>query len=115
MRDREIHTVAVIGAGIMGIGIAQSIAEAGISVRMIDLNQQVLEQSLERIDSNLHLFEEFSLLSETPAMILSRIEIISTDKRSEGTMGCDFIVESVPEVIDTKRRVFARWINCLQR
>ena len=42
MSDREIRTVAVIGAGIMGIGIAQTFAEAGISVRMIDLNQQRL-------------------------------------------------------------------------
>jgi 3-hydroxyacyl-CoA dehydrogenase len=41
-------------------------------------------------------------------MIMSRIEIISTDKGSEGTMGCDFIVECVPEVMDIKRAVFAR-------
>ncbi len=108
MSDREIRTVAVIGAGIMGIGIAQTFAEAGISVRLIDVNQQVLEQSLARIDSNLHLFEEFSLLSETPAIIMSRIEVISSGKGSEGTMGCDFIVESVPEVMDTKRMVFER-------
>jgi len=108
MGEREIRTVAVIGAGIMGVGIVQTFAESGISVRMIDLNQQILERSLARIDSNLHLFEEFSLLSETPAMIMSRIEVISTDKGSEGTMGCDFIVECVPEVMDVKRAVFAR-------
>jgi 3-hydroxybutyryl-CoA dehydrogenase len=107
MRDGGIRTVAVIGAGIMGVGIAQTFAQAGLLVRMIDLNQQVLEQSLARVGSNLHLFEEFGLLGETPAIVMSRIEIIFADNGCEGTKGCDFIVESVPEVMDTKRRVFA--------
>jgi 3-hydroxyacyl-CoA dehydrogenase len=109
MGEREIRTVAVIGAGIMGIGIVQTFAESGLSVRMIDLNQQILERSLAKIDSNLRLFEEFSLLSETPAMIMSRIEVISTDQGSEGIMGCDFVVECVPEVIDIKKKVFERF------
>lgn len=107
MSAGEINTVAVIGAGTMGVGIAHSFAEAGISVRMIDINTQVLERSLARVDANLRLFEEFSLLKEDPSVILARIELISSDNMTEETTGCDFIVESVPEVLDIKKKVFA--------
>lgn len=106
MSAGEINTVAVIGAGTMGVGIAHSFAEAGISVRMIDINTQVLERSLARVDANLRLFEEFSLLKEDPSVILARIELISSDNMTEEATGCDFIVESVPEVLDIKKKVF---------
>lgn len=108
MHDGAINSVAVIGGGIMGVGIAQSFAGAGIGVRLFDLNQQVLEQSLARIHANLRLFEAFELVNEPPATILSRIEPVATANLAEGTTGCDFIVESVPEVLETKQRVFAQ-------
>jgi len=106
MKAGEIKTVAVIGAGTMGVGIAQSFAEAGMSVRMIDIDLQVLEQSLARVDANLRLFKEFNLLNESPSIILSRIELIPSKNMTEETTGCDFIVESVPEVMDIKRKIF---------
>jgi 3-hydroxybutyryl-CoA dehydrogenase len=108
MSDREIRTVAVIGAGIMGIGIVQSFAEAGMSVRMIARNQQRLEQSLASVDANLRLFDEFNLLREAPSVIKSRIEIIPSEDMAEVTKGCDFVLETIPEVLDTKRKVFTR-------
>lgn len=108
MSAREIKTVAVIGAGTMGVGIAQSLAEAGMSVRMIDINQQVLKRSLARVNANLRLFEEFNLLKESPAIILSRIKPIPSKNTTEEVRGCDFIVESVPEVMDLKRQIFAQ-------
>lgn len=108
MSAGESNTVAVIGAGIMGVGIVQSFAEAGMSVRMIDLNQQVLEQGLARVDDNLRLFETFNLLGETPSAVLSRIEPVATRNLAEETMGCGFVVESVPEVLDTKKKIFAQ-------
>jgi 3-hydroxyacyl-CoA dehydrogenase len=108
MSETEINTVAVIGAGIMGIGIAQSFAEAGKSVRMIARNQQRLEQSLASVEANLHLFDEFNLLREKPSVIKSRIEIIPSEDMVEVTKGCDFVLETVPEVLDTKRAIFAQ-------
>lgn len=108
MEGGAVKTVAVIGTGIMGAGIVQSFAEANISVRMIDLDRQVLKQSRARVEANLRLFEEFGLLKEPPSVILSRIEAIATRNLTAETAGCDFIVESVPEVLDTKKQVFAQ-------
>jgi 3-hydroxybutyryl-CoA dehydrogenase len=108
MSGGEINTVAVIGAGTMGIGIVQSFAEAAMSVKMIDIDQQVLERSLARVEANLRLFEEFNLLHESPSAILSRIELIPSKDLNEEVTGCDFILESVPEVMDTKKKIFAR-------
>lgn len=108
MSGGEIGTVAVIGAGTMGVGIVQCFAEAGMSVKMIDVNEQVLERSLARVGVNLHLFDEFKLLHESPSAILSRIELTPSENLTEQTMGCDFILESVPEVMDTKKKIFAQ-------
>jgi 3-hydroxyacyl-CoA dehydrogenase len=108
MSEKEIRTVAVIGAGIMGVGIVQSFAEAGLLVRMIARNPQRLEQSLASVEANLRLFDEFKLLRETPSVITSRIKIIPSEEMAEATKGCDFVLETVPEVLDTKRAIFAQ-------
>jgi len=108
MANQEIKTVAVIGAGIMGVGIVQSFAEAGLSVRSIDIRDDLLQQGMKMIGANLQLFEESGLLKENPSAIVSRIEPIATANLAEKTADCDFIVETVNEVLDTKRKVFAQ-------
>jgi 3-hydroxybutyryl-CoA dehydrogenase len=108
MRDREIRTVAVIGAGTMGVGVVQTFAEAGMSVRMIARNRQRLEQSLASVAANLRLFDEFNLLREAPSAITSRIEIIPSEDMAAVTKGCDFVLETIPEVLDTKRMIFSQ-------
>ena len=108
MSDKEIRKAAVIGAGIMGVGIVQTFSEAGISVRMIARNQQRLEQSLASIAANLRLFDEFNLLKEAPSAITSRIEIVPTEDMASATQGCDFVLETIPEVLDTKKMIFSQ-------
>lgn len=108
MRDNEICKVAVIGAGIMGAGIAQTFAAVGLPVRMIDLDPQRLEHSMASVKANLHLFEEYNLISEAPSAVLSRITPMTAVDTLEAATGSDFIVESVPEVLDIKRSVFDR-------
>ena len=108
MSDKEIRKAAVIGAGIMGVGIVQTFAEAGISVRMIARNQQRLEQSLASVTANVRLFDEFNLLKEAPSAITSRIEIVPTEDMASATQGCDFVLETIPEVLDTKKMIFGQ-------
>ena len=108
MSDKEIRTAAVIGAGTMGVGIVQTFAEAGMSVRMIARNQQRLEQSLASVAANLRLFDEFKLLREAPSVITSRIKIFPTEDMVEVTKGCDFVLETIPEILDTKKVIFSQ-------
>lgn len=111
MSDKEIRTVGVIGAGVMGVGIVQTFASAGMSVRMIARDQGRLEASLASVKANLELFEEFGLLSESPADVLARVTIIPAADMLEATTGCDYVVETIPEVLDTKKAIFAQIDN----
>lgn len=111
MSDKDIRTVGVIGAGVMGVGIVQTFASAGLSVRMIARDQGRLEASLASVKANLELFEEFGLLSESPADILGRVTIIPAADMLEATTGCDYVVETIPEVLDTKKAIFAQIDN----
>jgi 3-hydroxyacyl-CoA dehydrogenase len=47
----EVRTIAMIGAGVMGHGIAQVLATAGYDVRLYDIRAEALTAALERIDT----------------------------------------------------------------
>jgi 3-hydroxyacyl-CoA dehydrogenase len=69
----KIRNAAIIGAGIMGQGIAQSFSQAGVNVKVVDLDQAKLDACRAQIKVNLELFQEFSLLKEDIKNIESRI------------------------------------------
>ena len=60
MKPEEITKVAVIGAGLMGHGIAQMFASQGCAVSLLDLSQSFLEKALENIGFNLRLMAKGS-------------------------------------------------------
>jgi 3-hydroxybutyryl-CoA dehydrogenase len=103
MNTKNIKTVAVIGAGIMGEGIAQNFAQAGLSVRIVDQEKDILDRCLHQIGANLNLFLEFNLLHEDPSRIRARIEPFLTGDLAAAVEGCEFIVEALPEVLDLKK------------
>ena len=98
----------VIGAGIMGEGIVQSFAQGGLSVRLVDLNEEILGKSLKQIDNNINLFKEFGLLKEEPSVISKRIKTFILENLTEAVKESDFIVEAIPEVLQLKRELFAK-------
>jgi 3-hydroxybutyryl-CoA dehydrogenase len=105
---KEIKNVAVIGTGTMGVGIIQGFAEAGINVRAIDSFPESLDRGMALIEANLKLFREFDLLKETPDAILARVEPILTTETAEKADGCEFILETIPELLDAKKAIFAQ-------
>ena len=102
-KPSEIKQVAVIGAGNMGEGIAQSFAQAGKSVKVLARKQETLDKCRQQIDTNLKLFAEFQLLEEAPEVIKSRITYIPMAELSEAIKACHFIVETIPEVLADKK------------
>ena len=103
MNVEEIKTVAVLGAGTMGNGIAHVFARAGYSVILRDLEQRFLERGLESIAKNLDREIKKGKLAETDrAAVLSRISL-ATEMSAIAT--AQFVVEAVPEKIDIKRAV----------
>jgi 3-hydroxyacyl-CoA dehydrogenase len=108
MQARDIKTVVVIGTGTMGEGIVQSFAQGGLLVRAIDKDSSILERCLKQIEANLRQFERYDLLQEKPAIIKARIKTYLSSQLSEALQGCHFVVETVPELLDLKRAIFAQ-------
>jgi 3-hydroxybutyryl-CoA dehydrogenase len=99
----EIKTVAVLGAGTMGNGIAHVFARAGYSVILRDVETRFLDRGLEMIGKNLdrEVKKEKIAASEKP-LILARIQP-TTDVSA--LAAADFAVEAVPEQLDLKVRL----------
>ena len=112
MKSKDIKRVVVVGAGVMGEGIAHNFAQAGLSVRVVDRDKHILDRCLVQIDANLRLFLEFGLLQEEPSSIKSRIEPFLSQQLAEATQDCDFVVETIPEILQLKRDLFAQLDSC---
>jgi 3-hydroxybutyryl-CoA dehydrogenase len=99
----EIKTVAVLGAGTMGNGIAHVFARAGYSVILRDVEARFLDRGLETIAKNLdrEVKNEKITAAEKP-QILARIQP-TTDVST--LAAADFAVEAVPEQLDLKIRL----------
>ena len=102
----EIGGVGVLGAGAMGSGIAQAIAQAGLCVRMLDRSEVLVKAGIEKIEKNLFRSIEKGKLS-TPEKddILKKI-IPTIDVRD--MKDCGLIVEAVFEDLELKLSLFQR-------
>ncbi|MDR2245382.1 MAG: 3-hydroxyacyl-CoA dehydrogenase family protein [Treponema sp.] len=99
-----IKTVGVIGAGVMGGGIAQVTAMAGYGVTLRDVDASFLEKSISRIEGGLgRLIEKGKLAEDKKKEILERI-IPVTALPELGDV--DLVIEAVPENLEIKRQLF---------
>ena len=111
MHVQDIKKVLVVGAGTMGEGIAQSFAQAGLSVLLLDMDEGALGRCRDQIQSNLRLLQEFGLLAEEPPAITSRIDFRPLESLVNigGLIeGVNIVVEAIPEILDLKRELFSR-------
>ena len=99
----SIKTVAVLGAGTMGNGIAHAFARAGFNVILRDVDQSFLERALDTIAKNLDREIKKGKLpeSEKPG-VLAKLKPV-TDMAA--IAAADFAVEAVPEKLEIKRAV----------
>jgi 3-hydroxybutyryl-CoA dehydrogenase len=103
MSASEIKTVAVLGAGTMGNGIAHVFARSGYNVILRDIEQRFLDRGLESIARNLDREIKKNKISEADkSAALARIRPV-TD--IQALAAADFVVEAVPEQVDLKTRV----------
>ena len=103
MSIESIRTVAVLGAGTMGNGIAHVFARAGYEVILRDVEERFLQRGMETIGKNLDREAKKGKLTEAekPA-VLARLKPV-TDMGA--IAAADFVVEAVPEKIEIKRAV----------
>jgi 3-hydroxyacyl-CoA dehydrogenase len=100
-----IASVAIVGAGTMGAGIAMSCADAGLSVRLLDSNPQALASGIARIRQNYATTVSRGKLSV--ATMEQRIARIAPAADYEAIGDCDVAVEAVFEDLGVKQNVFA--------
>jgi 3-hydroxybutyryl-CoA dehydrogenase len=112
--NRELETVAVIGAGTMGRQIGALIAASGRTVRMWDADPAMLAAARERIATETrtlpslprYAHHQFRLNPpEDTDVLVARISAAET--LAEAVGGADIIIEAVREDLDTKRQLFA--------
>ncbi len=102
----EIKKVCVLGAGLMGSGIAQICAQAGYDVAVRDIEQKFVDGGMNTIKKNLGRdVEKGKMTSDHMNAILARIK--PTLDLKEAATGADIVVEVVIEVMDVKKKVYA--------
>ncbi len=99
--------IGVIGAGVIGTGVAQNFAEHGYRVILVDVSEEVLEHSRMEMQTNLRfqaLFKKKDKL-EDAGVIIDRITFTTDYQRLEDV---DWVVENVTENLEIKKSVYSR-------
>lgn len=102
-----IRTVAVVGAGYMGGGIAQSLALAGFTVTIADVTAEIARAAHERLLIESLDFEKSGLFVAGATEILKR-NLHVAESIEEAVANVDFIEEAVSEVVEIKHQVLGR-------
>ena len=103
----RVKKIAVVGAGIMGRGIAQVASQGGFQTVLQDVDRQQLESALGSVRASLQKRVQVQKLSEADAaQALERLQI-STDLAA-AARDADLVIEAVPERIQLKLEIFAQ-------
>ncbi len=100
-----MQKIAVIGAGLMGHGIAQVFASKGHMVSLVDLGEKALEHAIKGIRSSLELMADSGIGSKND--IDATIDrVTTTTDLAQGANKADFVVEAVVENLALKQNIF---------
>ncbi|MFC1951790.1 3-hydroxyacyl-CoA dehydrogenase family protein [Chloroflexota bacterium] len=98
--------VGIIGAGVMGMGIAQALAQQEFEVTVCDLERSILERGMERTGENLeYLVRKEKITAAEAEKIGSRIK---TTTNVENIADVDLAIEVVTENMEVKKKVFVQ-------
>lgn len=103
----NLQKIGVLGAGLMGAGVAQTLAQAGFEVVLIDVSRKILDDARSRIIQGLRL----QTLLNKGAMALSPQDALRRIGLSEDIMylnSADFVIENVTERWEIKRDLYAQ-------
>lgn len=95
--------IGVVGAGVMGAGVAQKFAQYGYSVILIDLYEEVLQKALSNIERSIMLHNMMNQDKIDKVEVMNRIKV-SVDYACLSDV--NVIVENIPEVISEKLEVY---------
>jgi 3-hydroxybutyryl-CoA dehydrogenase len=100
----SIKIVGIVGAGTMGNGIAQVFAQAGFTVRLVDVAQPLLDRARGSIEKSLNKFVEKGKL--TAADRDAALGRLTTTTTLDTLATADYVVEAIVEHVEDKRALF---------
>ncbi|AFH48986.1 3-hydroxybutyryl-CoA dehydrogenase [Ignavibacterium album JCM 16511] len=104
VQDDRINSVAIIGAGVMGQGIGQTIAASGMEVTIIEKTNERLEWAKAQLSENIDReIKRWAMTNSEKKAIFSRI---TWDIDITKIKDCDLVIEAVDEDFDLKVRIF---------
>ena len=103
----SIQVVGVIGAGVMGVGVSQNLAQTGHQVILLDVSEEILEHAKQEIKMNLRFQSFFSGNAESDDIedVLSRIKFSANYKLLESV---EFVIENTTEKWEIKKGVYEK-------
>jgi 3-hydroxyacyl-CoA dehydrogenase len=105
MELEAIRVISVLGAGIMGHGIAQSFLMGGYPVVLYDIQESILQRARINIEKNLEVFHQASLI-EKGEIELFLTRLTTTTDIKLAVEGSEFIVEAATEDLELKQGLF---------
>ncbi len=100
-----MEKIAVVGAGLMGHGIAQVFAIQGFFVGLTDISAPALDAALENVRANLALLADQGIIArEAEGAAFGRI--VTTTDLAWGVGGADFVIEAAVENLEIKQQIF---------
>ena len=106
-----MKNIAVIGAGTMGNGIAHTFAQAGFTVKLIDVSEKSLDKGMATIAGNLDRMVAKGTITEDDKLKTIGNIITYTDIK-DGTAGIDLVVEAATENVELKLNIFKQLNEC---
>ncbi len=107
MKKESIERVAVIGAGLMGLGIGVEFARFGYQVSLYNTTEATSKKAMEGASEDLDLMVETQLLTAEEAKA-AYDRLRPTTDLEDAASGADYVIESVLELLDLKQEIFAR-------
>lgn len=106
MDVKDIKKIGVVGAGTMGQGIAQTVAQSGFEVWIRDIEDELLKKAIDSIEGSLERNVEKEKISEKEKNDI--LDSIHTTLDLEDLKDCEVIIEAVIEDVDIKKDVFRK-------
>ncbi|MDW8140960.1 MAG: 3-hydroxyacyl-CoA dehydrogenase/enoyl-CoA hydratase family protein [Candidatus Bipolaricaulota bacterium] len=105
MKLEDVKTIAVLGAGTMGHGIAQVAAMAGYRVKMRDINEELVKKGYDQIAWSLGKFVEKGQISKEKADAALKLITPVVDLK-EAVKDAHVVIEAIPEIMKLKLETF---------